>query len=120
MGDFGGMASITFRSALFVRGMFGAGMGALLLSSVGAFGPAQAAPLSLQRPATAGSAIIEVAKDGPRFFHGKKTQSAYCLRRNYWWFYRPYTTKQEDFPRCEPYFHYPDGARGARADPNFK
>ena len=112
------MASITFR---FV--MFGAVAGALLLVSGVPLGPAQAAQLSLQRPTTAAAAIVEIANDGPRFHHGKRTQSAYCLRRNYWWFYRPYTTKQEDFPRCEPYFHYPEpvnGRRGAQAEPYFK
>ena len=46
------------------------------------------------------------AQGGGWFHHGKRVQSAYCLRRNYWWFYRPYTTAVEDFPRCEPYFHY--------------
>jgi hypothetical protein len=51
------------------------------------------------------------------FHHGKRVQSAYCLRRNYWWFYRPYTTKQEDFPRCEPYFHYLEPTSGRRAAP---
>ena len=56
-------------------------------------------------------------RDGPGFHHGKRAQSAYCLRRNYWWFYRPYTTKQEDFPRCEPYFHYLEPASGQRGAP---
>ena len=55
------------------------------------------------------------AQDGRGLFHhGKRAQSAYCLPRNYWWFYRPYTTKQEDFPRCEPYFHYLEPAAGRR------
>lgn len=69
------------------------------------------------------SQAVKVAKDGPRFHHGKRVQSAYCLRRNYWWFYRPYTTAPEDLPRCEPYFHYPErasGRRGARVGPYFK
>lgn len=57
-----------------------------------------------------------MAQDGRGFHHGKRVQSAYCLPRNYWWFYRPYTTKQEDFPRCEPYFHYLEPA-GRRAAP---
>jgi len=66
--------------------------------------------------------VLRAAQEAPRF-HGKRAQSVYCLRRNHWWFYRPYTTAQEDFPRCEPYFHYlepANGRRGARADPYFK
>jgi hypothetical protein len=58
-----------------------------------------------------------IAQDGRGFHHGKRVQSAYCLPRNYWWFYRPYTTKQEDFPRCEPYFHYLRPAAGRRGAP---
>lgn len=61
---------------------------------------------------------VEAAQEGPRF-HGKRAQELYCLRRNYWWFYRPYTTAPEDFPRCEPYFHYlepVDGRRGAQSE----
>ena len=27
--------------------------------------------------------------------------------RNYWWFYRPYTTANDGYARCMPYFHYP-------------
>jgi hypothetical protein len=57
------------------------------------------------------------------FHHGKRVQTAYCLRRNYWWFYRPYTTATEDFPRCEPYFHYLEpayGQRGRRSDTYLK
>ena len=63
------------------------------------------APLA-PRAATPTSPVIGVAQEAPRFHHhGKRTQEVYCLRQNYWWFYRPYTTAQEDFPRCEPYFH---------------
>lgn len=57
------------------------------------------------------------------FHHGRRTQEVYCLRRNYWWFYRPYTTAPENYPRCEPYFHYLEpysGRRGAQSDPYFK
>lgn len=88
-------------------------------------GPAQAAMLAPERaaPVSPQPILTEAAQDGPRFHHGKRAQSVYCLRRNYWWFYRPYTTAPEDFPRCEPYFHYPESAyrgRGARAEPYFK
>jgi hypothetical protein len=39
--------------------------------------------------------------------HFRKTQSYYCYPRNYWWFYRPYTTAEDGHARCMPYFHYP-------------
>jgi len=61
----------------------------------------------------------QAGQEGGMFHHGKRTQAMYCLKRNYWWFYRPYTTAPEDFPRCEPYFHYlepVDGQRRARTD----
>lgn len=95
--------------------------GALLLGLVPC-GVAQAAMPALEL-STPVSRVITVAQEGPRFHHGKRAQSVYCLRRNYWWFYRPYTTAQEDFPRCEPYFHYlepANGRRGAEAERYFK
>jgi len=44
--------------------------------------------------------------------HFRKAQAFYCYPRNYWWFYRPYTTALLNYPRCMPYFHYlgPDDA----------
>ena len=47
------------------------------------------------------------------FGHMKRVTEAHCLDRNYWWFYRPYTTAGENFPRCEPYFHYSDTRGGS-------
>ena len=46
-------------------------------------------------------------------FHRHRVQSFYCYPRNYWWFYRPYTTGLDDHARCMPYFHYlaPYGGR---------
>jgi len=45
-------------------------------------------------------------------FHGHSTRgiSYYCYPRNYWWFYRPYTTANDGYARCMPYFHYPPQA----------
>src|SRR5262249_7116927 len=42
-------------------------------------------------------------------FHGHAGRgiSYYCYSRNYWWFYRPYTTATDGYARCMPYFHYP-------------
>jgi hypothetical protein len=68
-------------------------------------------PLSLRD--TAPSAVVKITRYGP-WFHAHRTQSFYCYPRNYWWFYRPYTTAQEDFPRCEPYFHYLEPSYGRR------
>jgi hypothetical protein len=39
--------------------------------------------------------------------HARRVQSFYCYPRNYWWFYRPYTTALDNHARCMPYFHYP-------------
>lgn len=64
------------------------------------------------------SVIVDVAQEGRRFHHGKRTEAEYCYPKNRWWFYRPYTTGQDGHPRCMPYFHYPaqdGGRRGARA-----
>ena len=89
-------------------------LGAACLFAAVSHGTAQAAPflpegaLRTAHP----SIVTEVAQEGRRFHHGKRAQSVYCLRRNYWWFYRPYTTAQEDLPRCEPYFHYLEPAYG--------
>jgi hypothetical protein len=47
--------------------------------------------------------------------HFHKSQSFYCYPRNYWWFYRPYTTALDDHPRCMPYFHYLGPYGGSRA-----
>lgn len=63
--------------------------------------------------------LLDIAQEGARFHHGKRTQAEYCYPKNRWWFYRPYTTGQDGHPRCMPYFHYldaPQGRRGARAD----
>jgi len=89
-------------------------LGAACLFAAVSHGSAQAAPLlpegSLRNAVP--SIVTEAAQEGRRFHHGKRAQSVYCLRRNYWWFYRPYTTAQEDLPRCEPYFHYLEPAYG--------
>ena len=58
------------------------------------------------------------ARIGLPAFHSHRKQSFYCYPKNYWWFYRPYTTALDGHARCMPYFHYlgPDGRRGARPD----
>jgi hypothetical protein len=47
----------------------------------------------------------------PVIFHHQHIES-YCYPRNYWWFYRPYTTANEGYARCMPYFHYAPRQRG--------
>jgi hypothetical protein len=47
--------------------------------------------------------------------HARRTQSFYCYPRNYWWFYRPYTTAYDDHARCMPYFHYLEPGQGGRS-----
>ena len=79
-------------------------------------------------PAYAASAALSAIQAGPslrgaarieaRVLHRHRAQSFYCYPRNYWWFYRPYTTAPDGHARCMPYFHYlePSGRRGDRPD----
>ena len=63
--------------------------------------------LAPSEPARAGDQVEIITSRGLiGFGHMKRVTEAHCLDKNYWWFYRPYTTAGEDFPRCEPYFHY--------------
>ncbi len=48
------------------------------------------------------------------FHHARRDTELYCLKRNYWWFYRPYQTAKENYARCMPYFHYPQPASDRR------
>src|SRR5262249_47582573 len=50
--------------------------------------------------------------------HFRKAQAFYCYPRNYWWFYRPYTTAPLNYPRCMPYFHYLRPADTLRGSPD--
>jgi hypothetical protein len=84
-------------------------------------------------PASAGSALalammhadagVAAGAARPRVsVHFRRSQSYYCYPRNYWWFYRPYTTAEDGHARCMPYFHYlePYGRSGARPDRSMK
>jgi hypothetical protein len=91
--------------------MSGWGLGrfglAILLVALGSM-PAAAG--SAEAPAGMGSAALS-AKDGVLLAaHFRKAYSFYCYPKNYWWFYRPYTTAPENYARCMPYFHYLDEA----------
>jgi hypothetical protein len=61
--------------------------------------------------AAAGSSpVAAVDRSGASLFvraHFRRSTSYYCYPRNYWWFYRPYTTADAGYERCMPYFHYP-------------
>jgi hypothetical protein len=89
---------------------------ALALSAMLAPQPASAAGLAGLGATQAG--IGTGGKLEHRILHGhaKRGTSFYCYPRNYWWFYRPYTTAAQGYARCMPYFHYPPEAlRGRRA-----
>ncbi len=68
-------------------------------------------------PASAGAALAgtraetfagaELTIPVGAFHHSRRAESFYCYPRNYWWFYRPYTTAEDGHARCMPYFHYP-------------
>jgi len=61
------------------------------------------------------TAPAEVA--GPlQIAHFRRAQSFYCYPKNYWWFYRPYTTAYDGHARCMPYFHYLEPGRGAKSE----
>jgi hypothetical protein len=105
----------SFRVRLLKRGAKGGGMSTLR------FGLAALAAACLLVLVPQGEAQAEGGLGW--FHHGKRVKTAYCLRRNYWWFYRPYTTAPEDFPRCEPYFHYLESGyqrRGQQPEPYLK
>jgi hypothetical protein len=82
----------------------------------------------IAKPAAAASAALSIdsraaltaegTRIGQRAFHRHRAQSFYCYPRNYWWFYRPYTTGLDGHARCMPYFHYlgPEGRRGKGDD----
>lgn len=73
---------------------------------VALFGLALSAGFAHAMPTT-----IDAVSAGPLavqpvvFGHHQHIES-YCYPRNYWWFYRPYTTANEGYARCMPYFHY--------------
>jgi hypothetical protein len=87
-----------------------------VLDGIAAFGlvallqPGVSSAASL--PASESMAHVSGALLEPVIFHGHSPRgiSYYCYPRNYWWFYRPYTTAGEDYARCMPYFHYPPQA----------
>ena len=98
------------------------GLGFATIAAFSLFAVANAEPVH------AASAALSAIGAGPSFgagaaplptpvFHRHRVQSFYCYPRNYWWFYRPYTTGLDDHPRCMPYFNYL-GPAGGRERPD--
>jgi hypothetical protein len=91
---------------------------ALAWSGIGYALPAAAASAALA--AGAASVGSEAARLALPAMHRHRTQSFYCYPRNYWWFYRPYTTNSDGHARCMPYFHYLGRGPSGRAEPYIK
>lgn len=86
------------------------GLAFALALGAGLFSAVSVAPVGV---AQAGEQVEIITSRGLfGFGHMKRVTEAHCLDRNYWWFYRPYTTAGEDYPRCEPYFRYLDTGGG--------
>lgn len=85
-----------------------AALGLLVLSQPEPASAVGVLHLATMPPAAEGLPLVSV--------HFRKSQSFYCYPKNYWWFYRPYTTAFDEHARCMPYFHYlgPGETRGAR------
>jgi hypothetical protein len=79
----------------------------LILPGVAAlFGAAMSAGFAQAVPTTMGAVSKPTQPVQPAVFGHHRHIEAYCYPRNYWWFYRPYTTADEGYARCMPYFHY--------------
>lgn len=67
-----------------------------------------AVALAPDGPARAGEQVDIITNRGLiGFGHMKRVTEAHCLDRNYWWFYRPYTTAGENFPVASRIFTIP-------------
>ena len=102
------------------RGLGIATIAAASLFVFSAFEPAYAASAGLSAMKGRSSFTESAAPIQERVLlhHRRRVQSFYCYPRNYWWFYRPYTTALDGHPRCMPYFHYlgPYDRRGVGPD----
>ena len=77
--------------------------------------PASSASVSMLAAAQADATRTVLAMPAAFHHHARRSQSYYCYPRNYWWFYRPYTTDQDGHARCMPYFKYPTYGNGREA-----
>ncbi len=85
-------------------------LGVAALSVLLSFAPEPLAAAGLAPGGTALGGGLAAARDDARLLvpaHFRRATSYYCYPRNYWWFYRPYTTADAGYARCMPYFHYP-------------
>jgi hypothetical protein len=94
------------------RGLGLATIAAFSLFAVANAEPARAASAALSAIAAKPSFSAEAISAPVLFHHNRRVQSFYCYPRNYWWFYRPYTTGLDNHPRCMPYFNYLGPAGG--------
>jgi hypothetical protein len=96
-----------------VRGLGLAFIAAFSLFAVAKAEPAHAASAALAAIRAELSLRAGAGPIAEPVLHRHRAQSFYCYPRNYWWFYRPYTTGLDDHARCMPYFHYlaPYGGR---------
>jgi hypothetical protein len=93
---------------------FIAALGLMVVCEPQPSGAAGAAASAVQADASVRGGVERIER---RVFHRHRAQSFYCYPRNYWWFYRPYTTALDGHARCMPYFHQlPGGGRGPRAE----
>jgi hypothetical protein len=94
--------------------------GAAALCCMTAFKPEPASAASLTAGLMLRGGLPATLEDGRplAFVHFRRSNSYYCYPRNYWWFYRPYTTAEEGNARCMPYFHYPPVSYNRPATPS--
>jgi len=86
------------------------------------FKPAPVAAANAAALALGADPSLSTKRIEHRALHRHRAQSFYCYPKNYWWFYRPYTTALDGHARCMPYFHYlgPEGRRGGGSGPFIK
>jgi hypothetical protein len=96
------------------RGLGLAVIAALCLSVFTKSEPACAASAAASAIQAESSLKGGAARTDERVLHRHRVQSFYCYPKNYWWFYRPYTTAPAGYARCMPYFHYLEPGRGAK------
>jgi hypothetical protein len=89
------------------------GLGLATIAAFSLFAVANSEPLHAASAALSAvgaepsfSAGAEALAEPVLMHHRRRVQSFYCYPRNYWWFYRPYTTGLDGHARCMPYFNY--------------
>jgi hypothetical protein len=93
---------------------------AMVLSTAVELQPAQAGSVAVGAAIRSGLPAAGAFDARHAIVHFHRTIEEYCYPRDYWWFYRPYTTALEGYQRCMPYFRYldptPAARRGTRSD----